>query len=58
MPSLLRIPWISWGWTPAPEEKIFTMYRKTKIRITAGFSAEPKKKKKKIEESGATSLKY
>ena len=18
MPSLLRIPWISWGWTPAP----------------------------------------
>ena len=20
MPSLLRIPWISWGWTPAEEE--------------------------------------
>ena len=24
MPSLLRIPWISWGWTPAQEEKGMT----------------------------------
>lgn len=26
--------------------KIFTMYRKTKIRITAGFSAEPKQNRR------------